>query len=152
VIKENILFGVGTGDGMSEIKKRLKQKDKCLSNMTTPHNEFINAQLKFGILGPIVLIYLFYLIFTYKQENDFLNFILKSGSFIVLVSMLPGDFFQGWMIIFWILILSTTTFNVNKNYDTINNKYTKEEIKFYLITFIFSYISAFAKTIKYWGK
>lgn len=152
-IKNNILFGVGTGDIMDETLKQIENnKDKHLEEMTTLHNEFLNAQLRFGILGPIVLLYLFYLIFTFKQENDYLNFILKSSSFIVLIAMLPGDFFQGWMIIFWIIPLSISTINLNKNYDTITNRYTKEEIKFYIYIFIFSYISSFTKTIKYWGK
>jgi O-antigen ligase len=152
-IKNNFLFGVGTGDIMDETFKQIdNNKDNHLEEMTTLHNEFLNAQLRFGIFGPIVLLYLFYLIFTFKQENDYLNFILKSSSFIVFISMLPGDFFQGWMIIFWIIPLSISTINLNKNYDTITNRYTKEEIKFYIYIFIFSYISSFTNTIKYWGK
>jgi O-antigen ligase len=152
-IKNNILFGVGTGDIMDETFKQIdNNKDKHLEDMTTLHNEFLNAQLRFGIFGPIVLLYLFYLIFTFKQENDYLNFILKSSSFIVFISMLPEDFFQGWMVIFWIIPLSISTINLNKDYDTTADKYTKEEIKFYIYIFIFSYISSFTKTIKYWGK
>ena len=151
VIKNNFWFGVGTGDGMDEIHKILTPKDKHLVILTTPHNEFLNAQLKFGVLGSIVLIYLFYLIFTFKQENDYLNFILKSSSFIIFLTMLPGDFFQNWMIIFWIIPLSLATLNVPKDFDTVNNHYTKQEIKFYIFVFIFSYISAFSKTVKLWG-
>jgi len=82
IIEKNPLFGVGTGDGVIEMKKLLgddayaELKKDCglhVRRHFNTHNLYINILLMFGVFGLVVLFYFFYLQLSiakkYKSAN-----------------------------------------------------------------------------------
>lgn len=107
--EKNLLFGVGASDGKPELVKYFKQTNQhFLAKYEFPtHNQFLDFLIKFGILGPlVVLLYIFtigYLGFSLK------NAVVLSFFFLFFTSNLTDDFllrfdgiaFSGlWMSIF----------------------------------------------------
>lgn len=107
--EKNLPFGVGASDGKSELVKYFKQTNQhFLAKYEFPtHNQFLDFLIKFGILGPlVVLLYIFtigYLGFSLK------NAVVLSFFFLFFTSNLTDDFllrfdgiaFSGlWMSIF----------------------------------------------------
>jgi hypothetical protein len=106
---KNLPFGVGASDGKPELVKYYKQTNQhFLTKYKFPtHNQFLDFLLKFGILGPMVVL-------LYISTIGYLGFSLKNGImlsffFIFLTANLTDDFllrfdgiaFSGlWMSIF----------------------------------------------------
>ncbi|PZX95284.1 O-antigen ligase domain-containing protein [Flavobacterium aquariorum] len=90
--KKNILFGVGASDGKPELVKYYKQTNQhFLAKYEFPtHNQFLDFLIKFGILGPfVVLLYIFtigYLGCSLK------NTVVLSFFFLFFTSNLTDDF------------------------------------------------------------
>ncbi len=84
-IKQNILFGVGTGDATSEIEKQMRENNSQLQGEgLKSHNQYISITLTFGIVGFIIFcIFLFYPLFRLNMNKNphysvfFLVFILS---------------------------------------------------------------------------
>lgn len=152
VIQENFWFGVGTADVMDELKLKYANDSHHLKQLNDPHSDFLFTFLKFGVFGFIFFLYFFYKIFTFRQEDDFYNFILKSGSFIIFIAMIQGSYFKGWMILFFVLILTIGTTKTEQNYNKTKVQLDKNELLFYGLLIIFCYVSAFAKTFKFFFK
>lgn len=106
---KNLPFGVGASDGKPELIKYYKQTNQhFLAEYEFPtHNQFLDFLIKFGILGPlVVMLYIFtigYLGFSLK------NAVVISFFFLFFTSNLTDDFllrfdgiaFSGlWMAIF----------------------------------------------------
>ncbi len=85
IIKENPIFGVGTGDSVVEVKRLLSQveydklRQQCGLNVKkhfNTHNLYVNILLLFGTIGLLVLLYSFYLqisvAVTYKSASMFI--------------------------------------------------------------------------------
>jgi len=147
LIENNFLFGVGSGNVMNSLKKSFSDKDSYLIYLKHPHNEYLYAFMKSGVFGFFALLYLFYTIFSFKQKNNFLNFSLKLGTFILFIAMFQDIYFQGWRILFFVILITVGTITLREEEIEIN--YSKREIYFYITVFLFAYISAFAKTFKY---
>jgi hypothetical protein len=90
--QKNLIFGVGASDGKPELVKYFKQTNQhFLAKYEFPtHNQFLDFLIKFGILGPlVVLLYIFtigYLGFSLK------NAVVFSFFFLFLTSNLTDDF------------------------------------------------------------
>jgi hypothetical protein len=90
--EKNLLFGVGASDGKPELVKYFKQTNQhFLAKYEFPtHNQFLDFLIKFGILGPlVVLIYIFtigYLGFSLK------NTLILSFFVLFFTSNLTDDF------------------------------------------------------------
>lgn len=67
IIKENPLFGIGTGGFKDELKKY--KTDPDLPDSSQPHNNFLYMAVSFGIIGVILLIWLFVLLFRNGWKN-----------------------------------------------------------------------------------
>lgn len=120
VIKDNIIFGVGTGDQMDEIKKVLLEKHQYISGLTHTHNEYIRSFIQFGIIGLFVLLNIFYQIFKMKIDNIKLKSILFISTIVLAVGMLTDINGSKVLLMFWATIVSATT--------TTNNYIFKEKI------------------------
>jgi O-antigen ligase len=107
--EKNLLFGVGASDGKPELVKYFKETNQhFLAKYEFPtHNQFLDFLIKFGMLGPlVVLLYIFtigYLGFSLK------NAVVLSFFFLFFTSNLTDDFllrfdgiaFSGfWMSVF----------------------------------------------------
>ena len=149
IIKKNFWFGVGTGDDMDALYNIAPSKDKWIfKHLSHPHSEYLHTFLQFGIFGFLFLLYLFYTIFKFKQQNDTLNFILKAGTFIMMIAMLQGCFFDDWFIIFWVLILTISSVKVEDRVSFENVFYSKNELRFYMLVTIISFLFAFTRSFK----
>jgi hypothetical protein len=90
--QKNLLFGVGASDGKPELVKYYKKTNQhFLAKYEFPtHNQFLDFLIKFGILGPlVVLLYIFtigYLGFSLK------NAVVLSFFFLFFTSNLTDDF------------------------------------------------------------
>ncbi len=108
---KNLPFGVGASDGKNELNKYYKETNqKFLAKYEFPtHNQFLDFLLKFGILGPLVV--LFYISIIGYLGFDLRNPIIISFFIIFFTSNLMDDFllrfdgiaFSG----FWLSIFSS---------------------------------------------
>jgi hypothetical protein len=121
--QKNLLFGVGASDGKPELVKYFKQSNQhFLAKYEFPtHNQFLDFLIKFGILGPlVVLLYIFtigYLGVSLK------NAVMLSFFFLFFTSNLTDDFllrfdgiaFSGlWMAIFGSYWLQQKLVHINR--------------------------------------
>lgn len=61
IIKENVVFGCGTGDVKTELNKVYKEKNYLglLQKELNAHNQFLQTMLAIGLIGLLILIYIF---------------------------------------------------------------------------------------------
>lgn len=84
LIKENPLFGVGTGDGIDELEKCYKRNDYTSllyweGVRFNAHNQFLETTIELGIVGLLFLVALFFVCLRNALSNEnrlFLLFIL----------------------------------------------------------------------------
>lgn len=73
LIKNNWLFGVGTGDVWGDLRRYyfVDGKSGCLKEKVIPHNQYLNSFAKHGIIGLLILlVLLFYpLLKSYRRKN-----------------------------------------------------------------------------------
>jgi len=90
VIKENPIFGVGTGDYKNEfIKASIKNKFGLENTLMihNPHNMYVLILVQFGLLGLLALLYMFYTqIKIAKNSNE--EFVRKTGVALPLLYLL----------------------------------------------------------------
>jgi len=72
VIKDNSVFGVGTGDVKQELRKVYKEKniESAYEDHLNAHNQFIQTTVALGIIGLLVLLSFFILPFIYAYKNN----------------------------------------------------------------------------------
>jgi hypothetical protein len=90
--QKNLVFGVGASDGKSELVKYFKQTNQhFLAKYEFPtHNQFLDFLIKFGIVGPLVVVLY---IFTIGYLGVSLkNTIVLSFFFLFFISNLTDDF------------------------------------------------------------
>lgn len=72
LIKNNWLFGVGTGDVWPDLRRYyfIESKTACLKEKVIPHNQYLNSFAKHGIIGISVLLFLLFfpLMKSYRQK------------------------------------------------------------------------------------
>ncbi|WP_373073759.1 O-antigen ligase family protein [Sulfurimonas sp.] len=85
IIKENIVFGVGTGDHIDEFMNYVKEHDKDRKNIrslhkntrngvyASLHSEFLDNALQFGIIGLLVFLNIFYQLLRYPYEDHYMK-------------------------------------------------------------------------------
>jgi O-antigen ligase len=89
---KNLPFGVGASDGKPELNKYYKETNqKFLAKYEFPtHNQFLDFLLKFGILGPlVVMLYIFTIAYL---GYDLKNALILSFFLIFFTSNLMDDF------------------------------------------------------------
>ena len=75
IFKENLVFGVGTGDIQDAFNQQYEKENSLLTEKfrLRAHNQFITAFVTFGVVGGILfLIFLFYPLVTLNLKNQFL--------------------------------------------------------------------------------
>lgn len=107
VIKENLFFGVGTGDHSFAVKKKIDEsnlKETSLESYnylistlftgtsTALHNTYLQSLVQFGIIGFLFFINIFYQIFRYLKNVMDIN----SCLLITILTMLLLRFNTGW--------------------------------------------------------
>ena len=91
IIKENILFGVGTGDIANAFANYYEETNSKLlpENRFRSHNQYLAITVAFGIIGLLWFLFsMFYPIFADKKNRNYLYLIFI---FIMALSMLTED-------------------------------------------------------------
>jgi O-antigen ligase len=94
IIKENPLWGIGTGDVLHELQKRNSEKGYTgvVSLNLNAHNQFLNTQLALGVFGTFFLLLIF-LIPIFYPNPDY-SFFIRLIIFIFLTTMLTESFLE----------------------------------------------------------
>lgn len=119
IIKDNLIFGVGTGDSMNEIHKVTPQKWDIIHALPHEHNQYLSTFLKLGMVGLFVFLNVFYQIFRYKQEEKDLRFIQIFVTLAVGIGILATQFNLRFFLPLLVVMLSITL--INRNRVTIQN-------------------------------
>ncbi len=121
IIKENFLFGVGTGDMNIAFESQYSKTNSPLDKewRLRSHNQYLSITVGFGVIGFIwFMIVLFYPFFKNKKWNDYyyLSFFI-----IILLSMITEDTIESQPgLIFYayfssLLLLGVQKININCN-------------------------------------
>ena len=91
IIKQNLFFGVGTGDLAEAFKTQYELDNTTLKPQyqLRAHNQYITFAVAFGILG--LLVFGFSLIYPIIKQKMFNNYFYLSFLCIILLSMLSED-------------------------------------------------------------
>lgn len=100
VIKENPLFGVGTGDHIAEVSQAIRLHETNPENIegmffnirsghnASLHSEYLDTLVQFGLVGLLLFLNLFYQIYRYPQPDPLLKTIqLLSITVMMFVSL-----------------------------------------------------------------
>lgn len=137
VIKENPIFGIGTGDEMSEVRSKFKSEHKYIKYIVHPHNEYLKNILQFGFVGFLAFLYILYQVFKIGGKDD-KN--LQSISIIILTAFMVLMLTEVMHKKLWVVfVLLTTVLSINSSYlKNINLKMNFKRWFFYfLATFVF---------------
>ena len=108
LIKENLLFGVGTGDSMDEIKKIAPKTCNVLQEQPHEHNQFLSTLIKVGLVGLVIFLNIYYQIFKYKQTDKELRFIMIVSTLVIAFGLLTSQFNIRFFMPLWVVMLSIT--------------------------------------------
>ncbi|OHD94665.1 MAG: hypothetical protein A2019_04940 [Sulfurimonas sp. GWF2_37_8] len=104
----NPILGVGTGDSMDEIYKLIPEKLTGMMAMSHEHNQFFSTLVKLGIVGLLVFLNIYYQIFTYKQEDKELKFIMIFATLAIAFGILTTQFNLRFFMPLWVVMLAVT--------------------------------------------
>ena len=107
IIKENPLFGVGTGDYMKEyITTTQEHFPEATRILLHPHNVFMHEMVKFGIFGLLSLGYLFYAMLKlyHKSSSQFKPIMLAFPLFNFIIFFSDGYNINHYSTIFFLLL------------------------------------------------
>lgn len=96
MIKDNLIFGIGSGNFRFYYKEYLNKIDKSkYSERSVKHNEtvgqphvhsvFLDMFISYGVFGVLLYIYLIYQIYKYFIRDNEIGLIASIGFFIVLL-------------------------------------------------------------------
>ncbi|MHC1703111.1 MAG: O-antigen ligase family protein [Tenuifilaceae bacterium] len=94
VIKENLLFGVGTGDGPDSLKEHYKKSGVDLDQKYwyISHNQYLTVWIASGLVG--LILFLIGLSYPFIYEKRYKYFLCLVFQIIILLSMLNEDTFE----------------------------------------------------------
>jgi O-antigen ligase len=119
ILKENFLFGVGSGDSMDEIKKITPKKWTNIHSQPHEHNQFLSVFVKLGIVGLLIFLNVYYQIFRYKQEDKELHFVMIVSSLAIAFGVLTTQFNLRVFLPLWAVMLSVSM--INRQRETIKH-------------------------------
>jgi O-antigen ligase len=137
-IRENLFFGVGTGDQMSAVKSNIPQKDSFLKSLPTIHSQYFDILIQFGLVGLLIYFNLLYRSFTFDTGNKKLNDIKLYIVFLMMMVGFVSPLFLFYIAMFTFLIPVLTT-----NMRLIQSEIKPMDLKLfskYALFAIFSYI------------
>jgi O-antigen ligase len=131
VVKDNLLFGVGTGDGTVAVREYIDSKDEYLKKISHPHNEYLKNLLQFGLIGFLFFLNIFYQIFRTLAIDDELKKISLITTLAISLGILTSIMGSGIYLPLWVTILAASFSR---------NEYLSEKYIFNIKTF-FGYSS-----------
>lgn len=108
VIKDNFVFGVGTGDSMDEVFARVLPKDEEVKSIAHEHNQYISIMLQFGVIGLLAFLNVFYQIYKFRPKDEHLRFVQLAITLAIGVGITMTMFNLRVFLHLWILMLAVT--------------------------------------------
>ncbi len=144
VIKDNFIFGVGTGDVMQEIEKLSKNEHPyILERISSPHNVYLQVFAQVGFVGFFIMMLMFYKILRYKTLDKKRDDIIKIVTTASLIFMIPGNFFDFFELAMFVTIISAMI--VTHRFDIDIKKIDKISIVSYILIIIIFLIIGITK-------
>lgn len=107
VVKNNLFFGVGTGDEVITVKENIDEKDKyIIKNISHPHNEYLKNLLQFGLIGFLFFLNIYYQIFKSKAISIELKNIALISTLGISLGVLTSIMGSGVYLPLWITLLA----------------------------------------------
>ena len=107
-VKNDWLFGLGTGDSMDKIKEIAPKNLTIIQNAPHEHNQFLSTFIKNGIIGLLIFLNIYYQIFRYKQTDKQLRFIMVVSTLVIAFGLLTTQFNLRFFMPLWVVMLSIT--------------------------------------------
>lgn len=143
VIKDNFIFGVGTGDFKTEMLKKTPKEHKFLSTWQQPHNEYIKHFVQFGLVGFLVFLNIFYQIFRTKNNNKDVQIYLYIFGIALMIMISTNQLLKPILLVFMLLLsVASAKANFLEKRDT---KINKKVISFYAIASILAILMDLAQ-------
>lgn len=139
VIKEHPLLGVGSGDSMDTIKKKVPKKYAAIQSMPHEHNQYLSVLVSLGIVGLIIFLNIFYQIYQYTQPDKELRFIMVFSTLAIAFGIVTTQFNLRFFMPLWVVMLAITLINKERRTITkeINDKEVSKEIILLSLLFFF---------------
>jgi len=142
VIENNLLFGVGTGDQMDEVRAYIPSNQVYVSRHPHLHSVFLSQLVQFGIIGFFVYLNIFFQIFRYKYKDEYskeIAFVISIG--IIIATLTETFYIQYYLPVFVTIITATLAKNnLNRLSIKINDK---KELKAYFSIFVITSLLIF---------
>jgi len=117
LIKDNFIYGTGTGDYNDELIKRNKRYQNLgvVSSELNSHNQFLNTFVQLGLIGFLVLSAIFYSYFRIAFKNRDLLIVIIGVSFLLNFLFESIIETQSGIILFCILFICSTSSELRKD-------------------------------------
>ena len=142
VIADNIAFGNGTGDHVSEVRKKAEKEGWELSSLVKSlphlHNEYISSLMQFGLLGLIAFLNIPYQMLRYSSGPNRLA--LKVVGISILLYSLIDVFIIGLGMLLMVVTLSSVSLSRYPVSNTIFSKLNTRQLVIYALVILFFYL------------
>ena len=92
IIKDNPLFGVGTGDAVDELHSRLENQGSELTGTTKrTHNEYLSLMAMIGIVGFAAIVFMFIRAIPDKKKTPCIGYLMTAWILTILISCVTED-------------------------------------------------------------
>ena len=117
LIKDNFIYGTGTGDYNDELIKRNKRYQNLgvVSSELNSHNQFLNTFVQLGLIGFLVLSAIFYSYFRIAFKNRDLLIVIIGVSFLLNFLFESIIETQSGIILFCVLFICSTSSELRKD-------------------------------------
>ena len=149
IIKENPLFGVGTGDLMDEVRKNITSaQHQHIKNMPHTHNQYISILLQFGIIGLFVFLNIFYQIFHFKQLEIYNREVMILTTLTIGLAVTTDIFYiYKFYLPLWVVLVSASIASKEYISNTSQPLINKKVLTAYMVLISLSLLIAFVYSI-----
>lgn len=132
VIKDNLLFGVGTGDHMEPVYNEIKKHkvDTFLLNVTHFHNAHLVILVQFGLLGLFVWLNVFYQSLKFKQTDHFMHTLMVLSTVLLFFYSFMSSVFKTQIAEILAVLITLSLIHLKTNQFK-NVVFSKNELVFY---------------------
>ncbi len=142
VISDNILFGNGTGDHVSEVRKYIEAASEggigLMMSLDHTHNEYTSSLLQFGVLGLLAFLNIPLQMMRYSSEKN--GAALKIIGVSILFYSLSDVFIIGLGMILTVVTLSSVALSAYQVTDTSYSKINVQLLLNYALSVVTFYV------------
>lgn len=133
IIKDNIFFGVGTGDHMDLLRQAIPKEEKRLKKIAKPHNVYVQMLMQHGIFGLLIFIYMIYTLLSYKNTDLYKKGLIVIITMTTLAFMLGGMLYGTFELPLIVVLISAMIASKQQNFSVKN-----VDLKLFLQYFVFA--------------